>query len=170
MFLHYFERLRTNHYTLLIISLISFIFDSVKNLTRNLPFRPLWHFVKIPIAWREWWNTRWEKWLTRRFTKCHLYTSHFSSFANIILRSRQFDDKCIAGLRITIINLIHKTFLSGWYTVIALSSLFLLASDNSRNLTTTCFRLSSVFLRYVQKTYFRCENHLSSLTLFLRKV
>ncbi len=25
-------------------------------------------------------NTRWEKWLVRWFTKCHLYTSHFSHF------------------------------------------------------------------------------------------
>ncbi len=40
---------------------------------------------------------RWEKWLARRFTKCHLYTSRFSCFANIFSRSRQFDDKCIAG-------------------------------------------------------------------------
>ncbi len=58
-------------------------------------------FLKIPIAWRERWNARWEKWLTRRFTKCHLYTSRFSRFAHIFLRSRQFDDKCIAGFMVS---------------------------------------------------------------------
>ncbi len=31
--------------------------------------------------------------------KCHLYTYRFSHLANIFSRSRQFDDKCIAGLR-----------------------------------------------------------------------
>ncbi len=29
--------------------------------------------------------------------KCHLYTSRFLCLANIFSRSRQFDDKCIAG-------------------------------------------------------------------------
>ncbi len=70
----------------------SFIFDSARNLMRNLLYRPPWHFVKIPIA------SRWEKWLVRRFTKCHLYTSRFSRFTNIFSCSCQFDDKCIAGL------------------------------------------------------------------------
>ncbi len=98
-FVNYFVRLLTNHYTLLTVSPISFIFDSVRNLTRNLPYRPLWCFVKIPIVWREWRNARWEKWLARQFTKCHLYTSRFSRFANIFSRSRQFGDKCIAGCR-----------------------------------------------------------------------
>ncbi len=31
------------------------------------------------------------------FTKCHLYTSCFSRFANIFSHSCQFDDKCIAS-------------------------------------------------------------------------
>ncbi len=93
MFVHYFVRLRTNHYTLLTISPISFIFDSA----RNLSYHPLWCFVKIPIVWRERRNARWEKWLAGRFMKCHLYTSRFSHFANIFSYSPQFDDKCIAG-------------------------------------------------------------------------
>ncbi len=92
MFVHYFVKLRTNHYTLLTVSLISFIFDSAS----NLHYRPLWRYVKVPIVWREWQNATLEKWLARWFTKCHLYTSHFSHFANIFSRSRQFDDKCIA--------------------------------------------------------------------------
>ncbi len=100
MFLHYFVnyyfvRLRTNHYTLFTISPILVIFDSATNLL----YRPLWHFVKIPIVWRERQNAKWEKWLTGWFTKCHLYTSHFSHFANIFSRSSQFDDKCIGGSR-----------------------------------------------------------------------
>ncbi len=94
-FVNYFVRLRTNHYTLLTISPILFIFNSA----RNLSYCPLWRFVKIPIAWRERQNTRWEKWLARRFTKCHLYTSRFSHFANIFSCSLQFDDKCIAGFK-----------------------------------------------------------------------
>ncbi len=94
MFVHYFVRLWTSHYTLFTM----FIFDSARNLMRNLLYRPLWHYVKIPIAWREWRNAKWEKWLLRRFTKCHLHTFRFSRFTNIFLRSRQFDDKCIAGL------------------------------------------------------------------------
>ncbi len=102
MFLHYFVnyfvRLRTNHYTLLTISPISFIFDS----TRNLPCHPLWCFMKTPITSWEWRNARWEKWLARRFTKCHLYTYRFSRFANIFSHSRQFDDKCIAGFTISL--------------------------------------------------------------------
>ncbi len=89
MFVHYFVRLWTNHYTLLTISPISFIFDSARNLMRNLLYHPLWKYR----------NARWEKWLAKRFTKCHLYTSRFSRFANIFSRSRQFDDKCIASLR-----------------------------------------------------------------------
>ncbi len=97
--MNYFVSLRTNHYTFLRISSILFIFYSARNLTRNLPYHPLWRFVKITITWREWRSARWEKWLVRRFTKCHPYTSRFSCFANIFLRSRQFDDKCIAGLR-----------------------------------------------------------------------
>ncbi len=47
MFVHYFVRLRTNHYTLLTISPISFIFDSARNLTRNFPyplFDVLWKY------------------------------------------------------------------------------------------------------------------------------
>ncbi len=104
MFMHYFVNcfviLRTNYYTLLTISQISFIFDSARKLTRNLPYRPLWRFVKILIAWWEWQNVKWEKWLARQFTKCHLYTSHFSRFANIFSRFRQFDDKCIDGFRV----------------------------------------------------------------------
>ncbi len=38
MFARYFVRLRTNYYTLLTISPISFIFDSARNLIRNLPY------------------------------------------------------------------------------------------------------------------------------------
>ncbi len=38
---NYFVRLRTSHYTLLTISPVSFIFDCVRNLTRNLLYRPL---------------------------------------------------------------------------------------------------------------------------------
>ncbi len=68
-----------------------------EKLDGNLPYHPLWCFVKIPIAWREWRNARWEKWLARQFTKCHLYTSRFSHFANIFSHSRQFDDMCMAG-------------------------------------------------------------------------
>ncbi len=60
---------------------------------------PLKGFVKIPIAWREWRNARWEKWFAKWFTKCHLYISHFSRFTNIFSHSRQFDDKCIAGFK-----------------------------------------------------------------------
>ncbi len=97
MFVHYFVRLRNNHYTLFTISPISVIFDSARNSTRNLLYRPFWHFVKIPIVWRERRNARWEKWWARWFTKYHLYTSHLSCFANIFSHSRQFDDKCIAG-------------------------------------------------------------------------
>ncbi len=41
MFVHYFARLQTNHYTLLTISPISFIFDSARNLMRNVPYHPL---------------------------------------------------------------------------------------------------------------------------------
>ncbi len=70
--------------------------------------RPLWRFVKIPITWRERRNARWEKWLARWFTKCHLYTSHFSHFANIFLCSRQFHNKCIAGFKLAI----HLLFLA----------------------------------------------------------
>ncbi len=43
----------------------------------------------------------------------------------------------------------------------ALSSLFLLASDNSRNLTTAYCRFSLVFIRCVQKTYCRCKDPLN---------
>ncbi len=100
MFMHYFVRLWTNHYTLLTISPILFIFDSVRNLMRNLPYHPFWHFTEIPNAWREQRNARWEKWLARRFTKCHLHTSHFSRFADIFSHSRQFDDKCIVSFAV----------------------------------------------------------------------
>ncbi len=65
-----------------------------------LSLSPLWRFVKIPTVWRERRNARWEKWLARWFTKCQLYTYRFSHFTNIFSRSRQFDDKCIAGLNV----------------------------------------------------------------------
>ncbi len=84
-------------FTLLMILPISLIFDSARNLTRKFPYRPFWRFVKIPIAWWEGQNARWQKWLVRRFTKCYLYTSRFSHFANIFSHSCQFDDKCIAS-------------------------------------------------------------------------
>ncbi len=58
---------------------------------------PLWCLVKTLIAWREWQNVRWEKWLARWFTKCHPYTSRLFCFANIFSRSCQFNNKCIAG-------------------------------------------------------------------------
>ncbi len=101
-FVNYFVRLRTNHYTVLTVSPISFIFDSARNLTRNFPY------LLFDILWkyrlsgengerRERRKARWEKWLARWFTKCHLYTYRFSHFANIFSRSRQFDNKCIAG-------------------------------------------------------------------------
>ncbi len=35
--------------------------------------------------------------MARQFTKCHVYTSRFSHFANIFSHSRQFDDKSVAG-------------------------------------------------------------------------
>ncbi len=66
----------------------------------KLSLSPLWHFVKILTVWRKWRNERWEKWLARWFMKCHLYTYRFSHFANIFSRSHQFDDKCIASLRL----------------------------------------------------------------------
>ncbi len=59
----------------------------------TFPISSLWRFVKIPTVWLEQRNARWEKWLARWFTKCHLYTYRFSHFANI------FSHKCIAGLR-----------------------------------------------------------------------
>ncbi len=34
------------------------------------------------------------KMMAKWFTKCHLYTSRFSSFTKIFSHSRQFDDKC----------------------------------------------------------------------------
>ncbi len=92
LFHELFGGLQTNHYTLLTISSISFILDSTRNLMRNLSYCPLKRFMKVPITWREWRNARWEKWLARRITKCHLYTSRFSRFANIFSRSRQFND------------------------------------------------------------------------------
>ncbi len=48
MFVHYFVRLRTNHYTLLTISPISFIFDSVRNLMRNFPY------LLFDVSWKYW--------------------------------------------------------------------------------------------------------------------
>ncbi len=42
--------------------------------------------------------------------KYHLYTSRFSSFASIFSRSHQFDDKCIADLRILVEMLVLKKF------------------------------------------------------------
>ncbi len=52
-----------------------------EKLDKKLSLSPLWHFVKIPTVWRERRNARWEKWLARWFTKCHLYTYRFSHFA-----------------------------------------------------------------------------------------
>ncbi len=71
-------------------------------------------FCENTIVWQERRNARWEKWLARWFTKCHLYTSYFSRFTNIFSRSCQFDDKCIAGLRPLYLNdlLIHTNFSS----------------------------------------------------------
>ncbi len=63
-FVNYFVKLRTNHYTLFTISPISVI--------------SLWHFVKIPIIWRERWNMRWEKWF-------HTFFENFTHYKNRIL-------------------------------------------------------------------------------------
>ncbi len=68
-----------------------------EELDEKLSLSPFWRFVKIPTVWRERRNARWEKWLARWFTKCHLYTHHVSHFANSFLRSRKVDNKCIAG-------------------------------------------------------------------------
>ncbi len=68
-----------------------------EKLDEKLSLSLLWHFVKLPTVWRERRNAIWEKWLARWFTKCHLYTYHFSHFANIFSRCCQFDDKCIAS-------------------------------------------------------------------------
>ncbi len=58
--------------------------------------RPLWRFVKIPIACQERRNAIWENdWRDGLWNA--IYTSRFSRFANIFSYSRQFDDKCIAG-------------------------------------------------------------------------
>ncbi len=52
-FVNYFVRLQTNHYTLLTISSISFIFDSARKLMRNLTnartssMKNLWSFELI---------------------------------------------------------------------------------------------------------------------------
>ncbi len=46
MFVHYFVRLRTNHYTLPTISPIPFIFDSARNLTRNFPY------LLFDVSWK----------------------------------------------------------------------------------------------------------------------
>ncbi len=45
-FVNYFVRLRTNHYRLLTISPILFIFDSAKNLTRNFPY------LLFDVSWK----------------------------------------------------------------------------------------------------------------------
>ncbi len=70
-----------------------------EKLDKKLSQSHLWRFVKIPVVWREQRNARWEKWLARWFTKCHLYTYRFSHFVNIFSCSRQFDDKCISWLK-----------------------------------------------------------------------
>ncbi len=88
-----------------------------KKLDEKLSLSPLWCFVKVPIVWWERRNERWKKWLVRWFTKCHLYTYRFSHFANIFSRSRQFDDKCIAGFKAyTCVNFSHdwQTFRYLW--------------------------------------------------------
>ncbi len=73
-----------------------------EKLDEKLSLSPLRHFVKITTVWRERRNARWEKWLARWFTKCHLYTYRFSHFTNIFSHSRQFDDKCMAGFMLVI--------------------------------------------------------------------
>ncbi len=76
MFVHYFMRLRTNHFTLL-TNIADFVhLWSARNLMRNLSYHPLWRFMKISIARQERRNVRWEKWLARRFTKCHLQAGY----------------------------------------------------------------------------------------------
>ncbi len=100
MSVHYFVRLGANHYTLLTISPISFIFDSARNLTRNLLYHPLWRFVENTDRLVRTVKCEMRKMIG--FMKCHLYISHFSRFANIFSCSRQFDDKCIAGFGVKI--------------------------------------------------------------------
>ncbi len=59
-----------------------------EKLDEKLSVSPLWHFMKILTVWRERRNAKWEKWLTRWFTKCHLYTyrfSHFATFFHILV-------------------------------------------------------------------------------------
>ncbi len=93
MFVYYFMRLQTNHFTLLTISPISFIFDSARNLTRNfsyLLFDVSWKY-RLSGEMRDEKNN-WQDGLQNA-----IYTIMVSHFANILSRSRQFDDKCIAG-------------------------------------------------------------------------
>ncbi len=63
---------------------------------------------------------RWEKWLVRRITKCHLYTSRFSRLANIFWHFRHFDIKCIAGFKLPI----HLSFLTFWHVRALFRELF----------------------------------------------
>ncbi len=69
-----------------------------EKLDEKFSLSPLWRFVKIATVWRERRNARWEKWLAKWFTKCHLYTYRFSHFTIIFSHSCQFDDKCTRGV------------------------------------------------------------------------
>ncbi len=86
MLVYYFVRLRTNHYTLLTISSISFIFDSARNLTRNFPY------LLFDILW----NYNWRDSLLNG-----IHTLIVSLISPTFFpRSRQFD-KCISGFIIS---------------------------------------------------------------------
>ncbi len=106
-FVNYFARLQTNHYTLLTISPISFIFDSARNLT-NCVAAPSFTFCKNTNRLPRMGKCAMRKLIVETFYEmpsmhfsflsfCQHFTSRFSHFANIFLHSRQFDDKCIAG-------------------------------------------------------------------------
>ncbi len=90
-FVNYFMRLRTNHCTLLTISLISFIFDSARNLmnTRTV--------LLFDISWKyrspdENGEMRDEKNDWRDSLQNAIYTPLVSP--TFFSHSRQFDDKC----------------------------------------------------------------------------
>ncbi len=96
-FVNYFVRLRTNHYILLTISPISFIFHFVRKLTKNFPY------LLFDVSWKyrlsgENGETRDEKNDWRNSLQNAIYTLIVSLVSpTFFSRSRQFDDKCKAG-------------------------------------------------------------------------
>ncbi len=91
-FVNYFMRLRTNHYTFLTSLILREIWrmqEQCSSLTFCENTDRLARTAKSEMR----------EMIARKFTKCHLYPSHFSHFANIFSHSRQSDDKCIAGFR-----------------------------------------------------------------------